>query len=117
MYKHKFSPVRYINAGVPQGSVLSPLLFLLYVNDVAKNMRSVCRLYAYDNSLQQCSDDIHVMEDNLNYDLKMLYEWSKKCLLQFNPQKTNAVLFSLKYVEKFPELFFGDCTLKYVSKH
>ena len=38
-------------------------------------MRSVCRLYADDNSLQQRSDDIHVMEDNLNYDLKVLYEW------------------------------------------
>ena len=69
MYKNKFSSVGYINTGVPQGSVLGPLLFLLYVNDVAKNMRSVCKLYADDNSLQQCSDDIYVMEDNLNYDL------------------------------------------------
>ena len=76
MYKNKFSSVGYINAGVPQGSVLGPLLFLLYVNDVAENMRSVCRLYADDKSLQQFSDDIHVLEYNLNYD-KVLYEWSK----------------------------------------
>ena len=69
MYKNKFSSVGYINASVPQGSVLGPLLFWLYVNDVAENMRSVCRLYADDKSLQQFSDDIHVMEDNLNYDL------------------------------------------------
>ena len=41
----------------------------------------------------------------------------KKWLLQFNPQKTKAVFFSLKNVEKFPELFFGDCTLEYVSQH
>ena len=47
------------------------------MNDVAENMRSVCRLYADDKSLQQFSDDIHVMEDNLNYDLKVSYEWSK----------------------------------------
>ena len=45
------------------------------MNDVAENMRSVCRLYEDDNALQQCSGDIYVLEDNLNYDLKVLYEW------------------------------------------
>ena len=41
----------------------------------------------------------------------------KKWLLQFNPQKIEAVFFSLKNVEKFTELFLGDCTLEYVSQH
>ena len=59
----------------PKAQSLVHYYFYFYVNDVAENMRSVCRLYADDNSLQQCSDDIHVMEDNLNYDLKVLYEW------------------------------------------
>ena len=75
MYKNKFSSVRYINTGVLQGPVLGPLFYLLYVN--AEKMRSICRLYADDHSLQQCSDDIYAMKGNLIYDLKGLYKWSK----------------------------------------
>lgn len=46
----------------------------LYVNDVAENITSVCGLYIYadDNSLQQCSDNINLIEQNLNHDLKWL---------------------------------------------
>ena len=66
MYRNLHSSVGSVQAGVPHGSVLGPLLFLLYVNDVADNMVSVCRLYADDNSLQQCSDDICLIEQKLN---------------------------------------------------
>lgn len=119
MYKNKLSSTQFINAGVPQGSVLGPLSFLLFVNDVAENMRSICRLYADDSSFQQCSNNISVIEDNLNYDLHVLKEWSEQWLLEFNPQKTKfvVVFFSFKNVEKFPYLLFDYCTLEYVSQH
>lgn len=54
--------------------------------------RSICRLYADDSSLQQCSNNISVIENNLNYDLHVLKEWSKQWLLEFNPQKNKSCI-------------------------
>ena len=96
MYKDMLSPCRSINAGVPQGSVLGPLLFLIYVNDVAENMISLCRLFADDNSLQYMSYNVANIEYILNHDLSVLDRWSSKWLLNFNPSKTKAVFFYIK---------------------
>lgn len=52
MYKKIFLSVVHVKDGVPQGSVLRPLLILLYINNVAEHMISVYRLYADDNFLQ-----------------------------------------------------------------
>ena len=45
------SPLLSVSAGVPQGSVFGPLLFLVYVNDIAENLLSLVRLFADDSSL------------------------------------------------------------------
>ena len=71
------SNFKFLQAGVPQGSLLGPLLFLIYVNDVAKNKSSFCRLYADDTSLQNCSTNIYSIQLELNNDLNQLDMWSK----------------------------------------
>lgn len=93
MYKDLLSSKSEISAGVPQGSVLGPLLFLIYVNDVAVNMLSLCRLFADDSSLQYSSNNILNIEYILNHDLKILESLSKKWLLKFNSSKTKVVFF------------------------
>ena len=117
MYRQSNSSLKSLHAGVPQGSVLGPLLFLIYVNDVADNMLTFCRLFADDNSIHYSSEKIDVIERNINRDLAELDKWSKKWLLNFNPQKTKAVCFSTKKSSERPSLKFQNCQIEFVSFH
>lgn len=117
MYKDILSSCRGVIAGVPQGSVHGPLLFLIYVNDVSENMLSLCRLFADDNSLQSSSYNVANIEYVLNHDLKGLENWSSTWLLKFNPSKTKAIFFTLKTNFYSPKLQFQNSRLEYVSSH
>ena len=115
LFRNTVSGSKFVQAGVPQGSVLGPLLFLIYVNDVADNMSGLCRLYADDNSLQHCSSNTQTIQLQLNNDLEKLNAWSKQWLLKFNPSKTKAVFFSTKKNVDLPSLEFQNCSLDFVS--
>ena len=73
-------------SGVPQGTVLGPLMFLLYINDISKHINSPLRLFADDCLLYRvisCKDDASLLQE----DLDRLYEWTKIWQLSFNIKK------------------------------
>ena len=74
-----------VENGVPQGSILGPLLFLVYTNDIVEND---INLYADDTSLLSISDNPETAAMNLNADLYALQHWAKTWHMAFNPAKT-----------------------------
>ena len=74
-----------VKAGVPQGSVLAPLLFLLYINDISDNLGNLVRLLADDTSLSYSGKNFDLMQIEKNNDLQILDQWAKTWLVDFNP--------------------------------
>ena len=88
-----------VNAGIPQGSILGPTLFLLYVNDLPDDVICNIAIYADDTTLyskcDRASDLWQQLElaSELESDLQDTVDWGKKWLIDFNAEKTQLVLF------------------------
>ena len=82
-----------IDVGVPQGSSLGPLLFLIYINDLPQAVQnSTVSMYADDTSLCYQSSDINELNEAINNDLKQLDSWLQGNKLSLNVAKTNSML-------------------------
>ena len=110
-----------IEAGVPQGSVLGPLLFLIYINDNTMNIhsdKSNCLLHADDTSLFDIVESPNASADKLNHDLEEMHSWAKTWLVTINPTKTECMTFSAKPTkQQHPDLFYDGKKIHEVSHH
>ena len=88
----KISPI----TGVPQGSVLSPLLFLIYVNDLPNphHRQNSKSQFADDTALWAASKNVQFAANLLHKDLRKLAKWCAKWRIKLNPEKTKVIIFS-----------------------
>ena len=103
---------------MPQGSILGPLLFLIYINDIVKNIQSTIRLFADDTSLYIIVDSPDNASNTLNQDLAKISSWADRWLVLFNPKKIESILFSRKVNKPVhPPLIMNNETLTNVESH
>ena len=108
----------YIRAGVPQGSILGPLLFLVYINDIVEEIGSHIRLFADDTSHFIIVDDPATSAACLNTDLEKISRWAITWLVTFNPTKSEAFLVSRKLSRPIhPPLYMQNVQIEEVECH
>ena len=97
-----------IRAGVPQGSVLGPLLFLIYINDLEDGIEANVNFFADDTSLFSIVKNPVVSAKRLQHDLDLITEWAYQWKMSFNPDLTKPaeeILFSHKKIDLIIHLF------------
>ena len=108
----------YIRAGVPQGSILGPLLFLLFINDIVNDIGSNIRVFGDDTSLFIIVDNAPDAAACLNSDLDRITRWAAMWLVTFNPSKTEALLLSRELNNlHHPPLYMQNVQIQEVMSH
>ena len=110
-----------VKAGVPQGGVLGPLLFLAYINDLVDHITCKIKLFADDTVLYTVVDDHEASADVLNYNSELVEAWANQWIVNFNPAKTKTMTVSFKsttstVLPNYP-LLFRNIPLEEVQSH
>ena len=88
-----------VKSGVPQRSVLGPLMFLICINDLPDNIQSTCKIFVDDTSLFSHVFNKGTSQDKLNNDLQKVSDWAFQWKMQFNPdpnKQAQELIFSKK---------------------
>ena len=105
-----------VKSGVPQGSILGPLLFFIYINDLPKGLSSNAKLFADDTSLFSVIHDSSTTRNELNDDLVKINNWAYQWKMSFDPdpnKQGQEVSFSRKTKKiNHPCLTFNKSTVK-----
>ena len=78
--------------GVPQGSILGPLIFLLFINDLSYLVNSDIQQYADDTTVSESDSNIQVISENLTNSCDKISSWMSQNMLKLNPDKTHILL-------------------------
>lgn len=111
---------RNTNAGVPQGSILGPILFLLFINDIVNVIKSSKRLFADDTIIYKIVENnyANLVALELNLDLENIPDWATDWRVDFNPLKTKSLIISKKRLKTtHPALFMKQTRIDEVTQH
>ena len=114
-----FSTTQTINAGCPQGSVLGPLLALIYLNGLSTRIRHNILLFADDTSIfaSYTRTNLPSTQLTLQHDLNEIHRYGKQWVITFNTTKTIQQTFIHKHDSQPPALTFGDDLIPIHNKH
>jgi len=104
-----------VENGTPQGSVISPLLFLIAINDLAVDEGINLSLFADDSAIWKCGRNLKYLEGKLQNALNKINDWANEWGFKVSIEKTQVVIFTRKR-NKTVELKYNDITLKVVKK-
>ena len=108
-------------AGVPQGSILGPLLFLVYINDVPTNLESLAKLFADDTLLFSTIYNPFLSAEIMNKDLIKISKWAYQRKMSFNPDITKQaqeVIFPQKSKKTdHPKVYFNHAPVAHTDCH
>jgi hypothetical protein len=116
-YNNERSELKYMQCGVPQGSILGPLLFLIYINDLSNVCKSTMPIFfADDSNLFKNGKNISEIEKNLNEELSHIVKWLKINKLTLNVDKTQCMLFTSKHYNRALDLKIENSHIVQVKK-
>ena len=113
----KFPDPGNLTCGVPHRSIIGPLLFLLYVNDIPQAVKCDLLLYADDTCLTFQHENVKEIEDQLNLNFSSLCDWfiDNKLSIHLGEDKTKSIIFETKFNIKRAEplnIVYGNVKIK-----
>ena len=109
-FKSDFLPVKY---GMPQGSVLGPLLFFLYINDFPLFLKALCELFADDTTIYSNHSNLNNLSLSLQESINNLFQWAELNHMSLNSYKTTTTTVTITTRQKRQNIY--SCMPLYIG--
>lgn len=111
--KSTFNAIKY---GVPQGSILGPILFIIFINDIFHlPLKGKLQLYADDAAITYDAENVNELTNAMTHDLNLINSWFEQNKLSMNLEKTNFIVFSLRGAPPLINLSLNDTNISQVD--